>query len=115
MALNCVELLTWSPVGTGVGCWPRALLAAVDALRACGVSVPWGPVGELRGVVLRDLSLARAELRRLETAMRRERRERWKGALPSLWRENPGVMHHWLQAPSLAWGTFPVLDGQGMQ
>ena len=115
MALNRVELLTRSPVGTGVGCWPRALIAAVDALRACGVSVPWGPVGELRGVVLQDLSLARAELRRLETAMRRERRDRWKGALPSLWREKPGVVHHWLQAPSVAWGTFPVLDGQGMQ
>jgi hypothetical protein len=32
-----------------------------------------------------------------------------------LWRERPAVIHHWLQAPATAWGTYPILTEEGMQ
>ena len=47
--------------------------------------------------------------------MRREWHARWKDRLPELWRERTGVIHHWLQAPGVAWGTYPVINEEGQQ
>ena len=77
--------------------------------------MPQGSVGQLREAALRELALSKTELGQREPAMRRERQERWRAALPGLWMARPGVVHHWLQAPAVAWGTFPVLDEHGLQ
>lgn len=113
--LHRVESLTRPATQAGAGCWPRALVRAVESVRAHGVSLPQGSVGQLREAALRELALAKTELGQRERAMRRERQERWRAALPGLWMARPGVVHHWLQAPAVAWGTFPVLDEHGLQ
>jgi len=47
--------------------------------------------------------------------MRRERSARWRAVLPTLWRERPAVVYHWLRAEGVPWGSTPVLDGAGQQ
>ena len=62
MHLHRVETLTRSPEPAGAGCWPWHLVRAVERARAHGVTLPQGPVGDLREANLRELSLAKAEL-----------------------------------------------------
>ena len=47
--------------------------------------------------------------------MRSERSARWRAVLPTLWRERPAVVYHWLQAEGVPWGATPVLDATGQQ
>jgi hypothetical protein len=57
----------------------------------------------------------RAEVHRLLRQMRRERYKRWRDALPTTWKERPGVVYHWLQAAGAPWGTTPILRDDGSQ
>ena len=94
------------------GVWPRSLLDLLDRLRDRGCALPRTSLGDLRAAVV----VAEAQQRRaLEAAIRGMRQERsawWRVLLPTLWRDWPGVVYHWLQAKGVPWGSTPVLDAQ---
>ena len=100
--LHRVEVLSRSQEGARCGSWTRPLELLCAKLRRSGMALPEVSLGEVRLFVVQELGLAKKELARLGQAMRRERHMRWRDALPGLWRERPGVIHHWLQAPGTA-------------
>ena len=113
--LHRLETVT-RPLGVvGLGSWPHSVEVLLGKLRKRGLTLPEGNMVQLRAAVLTEVRLAREEVARLGREMRKERYARWKDNLPGLWRDRPGVIHHWLQAPMAAWGTFPVLDEEGVQ
>lgn len=57
----------------------------------------------------------RQELESAVRQMRQERSRRWRAVLPKLWRERPAVVHRWLEAEGVPWGSRPVLDSNGLQ
>ena len=97
------------------GCWPRVWEQLHASLQRRGVVLPRSTATDLRAAVLQEIQVARSEVDRLHREMRRERYARWRAALPGLWRERPGVVYHWLQAPMAAWGCTPIVDDAGQQ
>ena len=100
---------------TAVECWPHQLSLLCTQLRGQGVPLPEGSLGTLRTAVVLEITKAREIMNELNLQMRRARHARWRDSLPGLWRERPGVIHHWLHAPTAAWGSAPVLDDAGQQ
>ena len=68
------------------------------------MGLPDGSLGALRAAVAQELLTAREEHNELNRQMRHARHVRWRDSLLRLWKERPGVIHHWLQAPTAAWG-----------
>ena len=97
------------------GSWPRALVQLVGSLESCGLPLPRTTVPALAAAVDVELCTCRLEGQRLAREMRKQRHERWRDTVPSLWRDRPGVVYHWLQALGAPWGTAPILDEDGMQ
>ena len=113
--LHQLESRLRDPSGAGLGQWPRPWLQCISALQHWGVSLPCTTVPELRTAVLNQLALCRQEVQRLGRDMRQQHHARWKDKLPSLWRDRPGVVYHWLHASGAPWGSTPILDDAGMQ
>ena len=57
----------------------------------------------------------RRALSTLLQELRRERRLRWQGTLPSLWQNQPRRIYQWLAASPPAWGSTPIISPDGMQ
>ena len=110
-----LERLTRVVNGAGVGCWPRAWLALLTSLRRRGVELPQTTVSDLRTAVLGEVQRARLEVDQLNRELRAARRARWHAARPQLWKQRPGVVYHWLQAPMAPWGCTPMVDDLGRQ
>ena len=113
--LHVLEELTRPSMVLAMGCWPRRVERLSAKLRSQGLALPSGNLTELRNTVVAIMHATKAQLAQLGRDMRRARHTRWRDHLPSLWRDRPGVIHHWLQAPMAAWGTFPVLNEAGGQ
>ena len=90
------------------GPWPWEVTKLCQKLRERGFQLPSGTLSDLRARVVQEIEEVKGRLSRMMSDMRKERHARWKDGLPELWRERPGVIHHWLQAPGVTWGTFPV-------
>jgi hypothetical protein len=97
------------------GCWPRQWDQLCSSLQRRGVELPRTTTVELRMAVIREIQSARLAIDALNRKMRQERHSRWRDRLPRLWRERPGVVYHWLEAPTAAWGCSPIVDEAGQQ
>ena len=113
--LHAVETLARPLATLSMGCWPRPLVLLCDRLLRQKVALPRDSLGALRVAVTREIKAAREKLDELNRQQRRVRHARWRDRLPELWRERPGVVHHWLQAPTAAWGSTPIVDDAGQQ
>ena len=113
--LHHLEQLTRVAECAGVGCWPHRWDQLCSSLERRGVRLPRSTAIHLRAAVIREIAAARAEVDKLNRDMRAIRHARWRDARPRLWVERPGVVYHWLQAPSAAWGCTPLVDERGQQ
>ena len=113
-ALYHLERLSRAEV-VAPGCWPRACEQLCDFLHRRGLSLPRTSLVELRSAVLLAIKQVRTEVDQVNRSMRQTRYTRWRDALPRLWHDRPGVVFHWLQAPSAAWGCTPIVDDTGQQ
>ena len=115
LALHRVEALTRPSPGLLVGCWTQPLVLLCDQLLRQHVPLPRSSIPALRAAVLLGIRGTKEELQAMNREMRRVRHARWRDGLPALWRERPGVIHHWLQAPLAAWGSTPIVGEDGLQ
>ena len=97
------------------GSWPSTWLRILDSLQALNVPLPRSTVPALLEALASAKLHWRRELDALLRRMRQERSVRWRAVLPTLWRERPAVLHHWLDAEGVPWGTRPVQDSNGLQ
>ena len=98
-----------------VGCWPHSWLRLIHALQSLDVQLPHNSQHSLLAVCRMEAKGRQQQLDVLMQRMRRERHQRWKEHLPSLWQERPGVIYSWLHAVGAPWGTTPILDDTGLQ
>ena len=110
-----LERLTRDAGASPLGCWPRTWEQLWTSLQRRGLKLPHTTAVALRAAVLTEILAARAEVDRLNRDMRRERHNRWRATLPRLWRDRPGVVYHWLEEPTAAWGCTPIIDATGNQ
>ena len=113
--LNHLERLTRDLAEVQVGSWPRAWEVLCSSLRRQGVVLPLTTAVALRAAVLQEVQRARLDVDTLNGEMRAARRARWRSARPQSWKQRPGVVYHWLQAPTVAWGCTPLVDELGQQ
>ena len=113
--LHRLESLTRPLTGVLLGCWPRDVVVLCDHLRQQGISLPLTTMVALRETVVQEVRSSKDEPNHLNNEMRRVRHYRWRDILPQLWHARPGVIHHWLQAPTAAWGCSPIVDDSGQQ
>ena len=113
--LHLLERYTRTGGGTTAGCWPHRWEQLCSTLQRQGVVLPRTTVGALRDAVVLEIRAAQEALDQLQREMRRQRHARWNEALPGLWRDRPGVVYHWLEAPTAAWGCTPIVNDHGLQ
>ena len=88
----------------------------LEELASMDIVLPQTTVPALLAAISTEVQQRHKSLHCELCAMRQERHQRWKATLPTLWKERPRVIHHWLHAAgSLAWGTTPILDTAGQQ
>jgi exonuclease III len=97
------------------GCWPRPWLVLLDRLALVGLDLPRTTVAALSAAVRNSLVVQRSLIDHINRDMRKVRHDRWRQLLPSLWRDRPGVVYHWLHASGAPWGSTPILDEVGQQ
>ena len=113
-ALHRLERLCSGPL-PGARCWPQQWIQMLDSLSRRGVDLPRSNVSDLRQALARAVQTNRQELATLLRHMRQERSARWRSALPTIWKERPAIIQHWLEPSSVPWGSRPVLDSAGNQ
>ena len=100
----------------GVGTTSVCLLAALRGLRQRGLPVP---DSENRAVLLAwavaYLPEQRHALQVLVQGMRKQRLQRWRGNIATLWSTRPRAVYRWLAAEPSVWGSAPILDVDGVQ
>ena len=94
----------------GIGSWPRKL---VQRLGRLGLSVSGRAMADVQWELTEMVEATRASIGALIHAQRQERLHRWKDRVAELWRRNPGAVHRWLNDNAPAWGTSPVVNGNG--
>ena len=98
------------------GPWPCFWFDLLDELAGLRVHLPRNTtVRALAAAAHTEAVARRRELEDILRQLRAERCKRFAAALPRLWREDLGVIQRWLQAPSIPWGSRPVLDAAGQQ
>ena len=113
--LHRLERLLRDVARPGVGCWPREWTQLCASLHRRGVVLPCSTAVALQAAVVAELHRTRGEVDKLNREMRAARHARWRDARPQLWKQRPGVIYHWLQAPTAAWGCTPMVDEAGQQ
>lgn len=113
--LHHLEQLTRGVGESSLGSWPRAWEQLCASLRRRGLVLPRTTAVALRAAVLQAARETREKVHQLNRTMRQQRHLRWHNALPQLWQTRPGVVYHWLQAPTSAWGCTPIVDDAGQQ
>ena len=97
------------------GSWRRSWLHLLGRLAKASIQLPQSSVPTLTAAVHQALASQRSLIARITRDMRKARHHRWKQLLPTLWKERPGVIFHWLHDSGAPWGTTPILDESGMQ
>ena len=86
------------PAATHPGSWPLSWMRLLRSLKTLGVPLPTSSVTALRAALIEAERQCTQQLHCQMQRMRQERSVRWRSALPSLWRDRPAVLHHWLEA-----------------
>ena len=104
-----------SPSTVGPGCWSQSWISLLNQLASLHIVLPRHSLSALHQAAHAALLAQRALVARLQRELRQARHKRWLHALPTLWKERPGVIFHWLHQSGAPWGTTPILDESGMQ
>ena len=113
--LHRLVALLPSSVTARPGCWPRAWDLLLHKLSSLNIVLPQSTLSDLIPAAHAALTAQRALVARLQRELRQARHKRWLASLPTLWKERPGVIFHWLHSSGAPWGTTPILDERGAQ